>query len=322
MSKKLIIICIMLLSITLSSCSVDKGPLEEITFSYMEGVTSLGSARMVEDNVQIGEKYKINYEMLNATDLLNTRIIKQEAHIAIVPTTLAAQSFNKDLGYVICGTSTWGNLYIVGKEELSSLDELRGKTLHTFGRGLTPDVVLSFIMDHNGIDREKEVEMVYLNGAAEVGPLLIAGKADYGLLPEPILSAVLLKNPDLKVVFDLNSMWSEATGTTKGYPQSSLVIKKELIDKDPKFVEDFLKAYVESQNWGLDNIEALGDLSEKLVLGPPKMAIVNGKDRLGLHDFNMEDSLDEYTVYYEKILEFAPEFIGGKVPGEEIYYKR
>lgn len=252
MNKRPIILLSLALSLILSSCSlgrdtddpnqlVDEKSNTEIAFSFMEGVTALSVAQMINDDPQIGEGYKIKYEILNSPDLLSTRLIKREADIAIVPTTLAAQSYNKDLGYVICGTSTWGNLYIVGREELTSLDDLKGKTLHTFGRGLTPDVILKLILLDRGLDMEEDLDLVYLNSAAEVAPLLLSGKTDLALLPEPVLSSVLLKNPDLKVLFSLNDLWMDSVGVSYGYPQSSLVIKEDLIINHPEFVGDFIK---------------------------------------------------------------------------------
>lgn len=321
MKKRQIIIFLIITCLVLSSCSPVAKDKEALTFSFMEGVTALGGAKMIVDNMQIGDKYHINYEILNSIDLLTTKIIKEEAHIAIIPTTLAAQSFNKDMGYIICGTSTWGNLYIVGKEDLKSIEDLKGKELHTFGRGLTPDLVLSYILNHNNIDPLKDISIIYNSGATEVAPLILGGKADFALLPEPLLSSVLMKDKDLKILFDLNQLWNEALGVEKGYPQSSLVIKEELIKDDPQFVMEFLKAYEESIQWGLDNIEALGDLSEELKLGPPKVAIINGKNRLGIGDFNLDETEDEYQVYFQSIIEFAPEFIGGKVPHESIYFQ-
>lgn len=332
MKKRPIILLFLVLSLILSSCSlgidtddgnqlVDEKSNTEIAFSFMEGVTALSVAKMINDDPQIGEGYKIKYEILNSPDLLSTRLIKREADIAIVPTTLAAQSYNKDLGYVICGTSTWGNLYIVGREELTSLEDLKGKTLHTFGRGLTPDVILKLILLDRGLDMEEDLDLVYLNSAAEVAPLLLSGKTDLALLPEPVLSSVLLKNPDLKVLFSLNDLWMDSVGVSYGYPQSSLVIKEDLIINHPEFVEDFLKLYQESIDWALKNPDDLGELSEVLSLGPAKEGVISGIKRLGIGNFNIEDSVEEYNLYYSKINEFAPEFIGGKVPDERIYYK-
>lgn len=332
MNKRLVILSFLILSLILSSCSnsIDLNkdiPLEdervktEIVFSYMEGVTALTIAKMIHEDIQIGDKYNIKYEMLNSPDLLSTRVIKREADIGIIPTTLAAQSYNKDLGYIICGTSTWGNLYIVGKENLNSLKELKNKTIHTFGRGLTPDVIFKLILLNNSMDMNNDLNMVYLNSAAEVAPLIITNKSDYAILPEPILSNTLFKNPELKVLFSLNELWIDSVGVSRGYPQSSLVIKEELLESDPDFVIDFLSSLEDSINWALSNTETLGDLSESLNLGPPKDAIISGVDRLGINQFSIDDSMDEYTMYYSKILEFAPEFIGGKVPDEGIYYK-
>lgn len=293
-------------------------PTSPVSFAFMEGVTALTGGHMMDSNIDLGRD--IVYNMVNAPDLLLTGVLKEESDIAIVPSNLAAQAWNKDIAYRIAGTSTWGNIYLVGREDLASLDDLKGRELYLFGKGLTPDLVWNLILKENGMDLAVDMKAVYVASAAELGPILIGKKAEFALLPEPMVSAVLLKDPDLKVLFDLNGLWAESMALEKGYPQSSLVIKQALIDEDPEFVARFLESYESSITWAMDNPEALSDLSEKLSLGPPKPAVINGLDRMNIGDFKISGSMMEYKKYFEACMDFAPEFIGGAIPDETIFY--
>lgn len=320
----LILLLIMLLMVGCASPAPagTEGPKEEVNFSYMEGVTALTAGKMMKENTQVDERFKIVYNLLRSTDLLTSSIMSGEADIAIIPSTLAASAYNKNLGYTLVGTSTWGNLYLMGAEDATSFESLLGKEITTFGKGLTPDLVFRLLLQENNMDPEVDLNLHYLASAAEVGPYLLSGKTSLAILPEPAVSGVLGKSQGkAKVLLDLNRLWADAMDVEKGYPQASLVIKNSLIQEHTEMVEAFIAAYMESIQWGLDNPELLGDISEELELGPGKGAVIAGIERMNIGDFPIEDAREEYKTYYKAIMAFSPDFIGGKIPDEGLYYK-
>ena len=130
----------------------------------------------------------------------------------------------------------------------------------------------------------------------------------------------MMKKEDTKIILDLNEEWGKAAGTDKGYPQASLIIKKDLIENNREFVEDFIKAYEESRKWAKENPEILGEYAEELGISVAKETIEKGIIWNNIESFNILDSKEEYKAYYEAILDFAPDFIGGKIPDEDIYF--
>jgi NitT/TauT family transport system substrate-binding protein len=322
--KKIIILLALIVAMgaALTGCSteVSNEPKEPVTFAFMEGVTALTAGKMISEVPDLGRD--VDYDILVSPDLLSAKILREEADVAIIPTNLAVQAHNKGIDYVIMGTSTWGNLYIAGTEEVDNVADLQGKAINTFGRGLTPELVLLMVLEGNGLDPETDLDINYMGSAAEIAPLLVSERASLGVIPEPALSGVLMKNDDVKVLFDLNGLWAEAKGVQIGYPQSCLVVKRELVENDPEFIERFLLEYNNSIQWASENPEDLGDISEEFSLGPEKAAVINGISRMNIGNFPIENSLEEYHVYYQAIMDFAPDFIGGELPDEDIYYKR
>jgi NitT/TauT family transport system substrate-binding protein len=293
-----------------------------VKFSYMEGVTALTAAKMMKEETQVGEEFEIQYELLRSTDLLTSSILKGETDIAMIPSTLAASQYNKGLGYTIVGTSTWGNLYLIGTQDAPFLGALVGSEIATFGKGLTPDLVFRLLLLRDAIEPDTDLTLNYQASAAEVGPFLLSGKATLAILPEPAVSGVIGKSDGkVKVLFDLNALWAEYMNVEKGYPQASLVIKTSLIEENPEFVEGIIAAYMESIQWALDNPDELGDISEELELGLAKEAVILGIERMNIGDFPIEDSRLEYETYYRAVMDFAPDFIGGKLPDEGLYYR-
>lgn len=291
-----------------------------IKFCYQDGTPALTSAKLAKENPIIDDNIVIEYEMQKSPDLLVTKVLKEEADIAIVPSNLAAQAFNKELSYEIVGTAVWGSFYLASTEDINGFEELKGREIYTFGKGLTPDLVLRYVLSQNGIDPEEDVKITYLNAASEVGPAFIGGKTNLAVLAEPLLTTITMKKEDTKIILDLNEEWGKAAGTDKGYPQASLIIKKDLIENNREFVEDFIKAYEESRKWAVENSETLGGYAEELGISVAKETIEKGIIWNNIESFNIIDGKEEYKAYYEAILDFAPDFIGGKIPDEDIYF--
>ena len=329
MERKTIGLIILFLSLTLIvACNNTKGgeTLENeklnINFCYRDGIPGLTVVKLIKDSPIIDKNININYEMLASPDLLVSKVLKEEADIAIVPSNLAAQAYNKGLDYKIVGTSNWGTLYLLSTEDINSIDELKGKEIYAFGKGLTPDLILRYVLSKNGLVPDEDIKINYLNAASDLGPAFLSGKTNLALLSEPLATNIMMKNEDAKIILDLNEELKNITGVDKGYPQASLMIKGNLIENNPKFVEKFIKLYEESIEWAKENPEKLGEYAEEMDMGIKKEPLIKGMERINIGDFSIENSQEEYNNYYNLLLEFAPDSIGGKLPDEKIFYKK
>ncbi|MCF6459969.1 ABC transporter substrate-binding protein [Clostridium sp. Cult3] len=320
--KYLMILYLIIITLFMTSCGTRKA-IEPTTveFCFRDGIPALTVAKMLKEKPVIDKNVNIDYKVQKSPDLLVSKILKEEADIAIVPSNLAAQAFNQGLSYKLVGTAAWGTIYLLSTEDIKGFEELKGKEIYAFGKGLTPDLVLRFILLENGIDPDEDIKINYLNAASEVGPAFLSGKANLALLSEPLVTNVLLKKDDAKIILDLNEEWKKASETQGGYPQASLIVKSDLIENNREFVEEFVRLYEESIKWAKENPEELGDYSVELELGVMKAPIVEGIERINIGSFPIKDHKEEYRTYFQTIMDFAPDFIGGKIPDEEIYFQ-
>ena len=285
-------------------CTKEVKEPETVEFCFRDGIPALTVAKLMKDNPNMAKNITVNYEIQKSPDLLVTKILKEEADIAIVPSNLVVQAFNKGLSYKLVGTSSWGTIYLVSTEDINSFEELKGKEIYAFGKGLTPDLVLRYVLSENGINPDEDVKITYLNSASEVGPAFISGKTKIALLAEPLATSVIMKKEDTNIIFDLNKEWSNITGTDKGYPQASLIIKSDLIENNKEFVEKFIDVYEESIKWTKENPNIAGIYAEELELGVMKQ-IIERIDRINIGSFPIKDSKKEYEIYFEAIMDFA-----------------
>ncbi|WP_026478654.1 ABC transporter substrate-binding protein [Alkaliphilus transvaalensis] len=303
---------------------VESKVLENVSINVAapSGAPTLSMIKMFKENPSFGEHVNISYESVKSPDLMASRIISGEIDIAVVPTNLAATLYNRGVDYKLAASSVWGILYIVGTEEITGWEDLRGKEIHTLGRGLTPDIVLRYLLSSNGIDPDEDVTLTYLGEATELASTFIAGRSTISVIPEPALSNVMLKKEDTVILLDLQEEWSKQNEGNASYPQASLIIKNELIEKHPEFIEMFLEEYENSIDWLSLNGEKAGEYSEALETGLSKGAVVNGLNRSNINYQDSKVARESIEKYLKVLFDYSSETVGGKLPDEGFYFER
>ncbi|WP_238915352.1 PhnD/SsuA/transferrin family substrate-binding protein [Clostridium sp. YIM B02555] len=333
MKKRLSLMLVMILSIlTFAGCgNGNSGQNEtkkvatetkEIKFVTPDGLTAMAVAKLIKEKPEIKSGYNINYTIEQSSDNLVTSVMKSEPDVAIVPSNVAAIVYNKNQGYKIAGTIGFGSFYIGTTNENQTINDLKGKEVYNIGKGLTPDIITKTILKDKGIDADKDVNFSYVNSVNELAPIILAGKTQYAVIPEPALSTVQAKNDKFKVFIDLNEEWKKINNSQYGYPQSTIIVKKELCEKDKDFVKELLKNVKEAEEWANKDKETLGNYCEEIGVSAKKPVVIKAVDRANLKYADIKDSIKEYKTYFEKLNGFDPKTIGGKVPDDEIFMEK
>ena len=301
--KRIITIIISILVIFIIGCSNTKVSYEEkqVRLITPDGLPSIAISKAMEEQKNIGH-LSINYEVQQTSDLLVAELMKGEAELAIIPSNLALQAYKKGLDYKIVGTIGWGSLYLVSEDSITDLSELKGKEVYNTGKGLTPDIIFKEILKNNNIS-EDEIDFSYVGAASELAQLVATGKAKYAVVPEPVLSTVMDKNPNIKVILNLNEEWASFNNVKEGYPQSTLVIKEELFNemKDSGIYEEFIDTFKEAEEFAVNNPEETATICENLGITVNKAVIKESMKNSNLKFTEISDCIDEYNVYFNII---------------------
>ncbi len=287
-----------------------------------DGIPALTMAKIIKENKSIDKNIALDFSIEKTPDTLASKVLSKEADIAIVPSNLAAQAYNKGLDYKLSATSSWGSFFLISEENIGDLNNLKGKEITTIGKSLTPDIILRYILKQQGLEPDKNVNLNYLNGATELAPNFISGKAKIAAVPEPMLSTILQKKPNTNLVISLNEQWKKLTSSKYGYPQSSLIIKGEVASKHKDFVDKFLKEYEESIKWANANPEDLGKYAEELKLSVNKSVLKEALKRANMNFVSNEEAKGDYDKYFKVLMDSDPKTIGGKLPDENLYFKK
>ncbi|MGL5049314.1 MAG: ABC transporter substrate-binding protein [Fusobacteriaceae bacterium] len=267
---KILLSFIIIFSVSYSDSS------EKINFNYPTGITSLTVEKMLQD--ELIEKKEMNYNSEKNSSALINSVLKESADIAIVPSSIVSIISEKKLNYSVLGTVGWGSFYILGYENLNSISELQGKKLAINGKNLTPDTVLKNILKKNKIE---EVEISYYPTPSEVAIMLLGKKIAYAAIPEPLVSNLLKKDKNLKIIFSFNEEWKNLYNDNLGYPQSTLIVKNSFLEKNQDFVDHFLMVYKKSLEFLVKNPETNIYEKENIDIQSIKrfnLKFVSGKD--------------------------------------------
>ena len=284
-----------------------------------DGLPAVALSKFMTDTKKI-DNVTINSSIEKTTEALSTSIMKGEPDVAVVPSNLAAQAYNKKVGYKILGTVGWGSMYLVSTDPaVKQLSDIKSKEVYSLGKGLTPDIAFKSVLKQNNIDADKDVSITYVSAASELPPVVIGGKAKLAVVPEPALTAVKAKKKDLNVICNLNDEWKKILDSDYGFPQSTLIVKESLLKNDKEFINKLADSTKENVKWVNDNKDKVGAMSEKLGVTVKAVIVAKALEDANLDFVNIKDSEKVYTKYFEELNKYQPKIIGGKVPDAKIF---
>ena len=304
------------------SCSKPDEELEMKIYA-LNGTTALGMAQMIS-TVEDGTA-QMNYDISlhTAADAITGTITSGECAIAALPTNVAVRLFNKSEGKVqLLALNTLGVLYLLQNgEEVTSLADLKGKTVYVPGAGANPEYITAALLEGAGLEVGKDVfvDGTTYNSPDAVQAAITGNKISLAVLPEPKVTATVLSNENVKVALDLTEEWEELNGENT-LVQGCLVVNTEFAAAHPneiaKFLEDY-KSSVEFISEGSD--EAIDMIVDAGIL--PKAAMA----KKALPNCNIcyiagEDMKDVMNTFCEKIFDYDKTSIGGALPTDEFYY--
>ncbi|GAB3125683.1 ABC transporter substrate-binding protein [Novispirillum itersonii] len=148
--------------------------------------------------------------------------------IMVLPTQTAASLYQRGLRVRLVSVMTTGLLYMVSADPgLTTLPALRGRTVAVPFRNDIPDLLLHHLLRHHGLTPGQDLTVQVTASPVEAVQMLLTGRADCALLPEPAASAALLKaaqlfGKTLHRMIDLQQAWASATGSDAVLPQAGL----------------------------------------------------------------------------------------------------
>lgn len=296
-----------------------------LNVATLKGPTGIGMVKLMKDAKDGSTANKYNFTLAGAPDEITAKFMKGEFDIAAVPVNLAATLYNKMKGNVqVMAVNTLGVLYILENgNSIHSISDLKGKTIYATGKGATPEYILNYLLEQNGIDPEKDVTIEYKSEHAELATLMASGKAEICMLPEPNVTSVLRENKDVHRALNLTTEWDKATekaGKKSTLAQGCIIVNKEFAQKNKGAVDKFLTEYKASVDYVTASAVDASQLVEEFGIMPKALIAELAIPNCNIIFLEGDTMKSTMQANLNVLFQANAKSIGGAMPGDDFYY--
>lgn len=299
-----------------------EAPVTTFRIAGLKGPTTMGMVKLMND-AEAGETHQ-DYQvtMYGAADEVVPLLVKGDIDLAAIPANLAANLYNQTEGKVqVAAINTLGVLYVVTTgDDVKSVEDLKGKTVYSTGKGTTPEYVLNYILKENGIDPEKDLTVEYKSEATEVAAALQA--ADEGaiaVLPQPYVTAAQSQIERLNVALNLTEEWNKVS-TDSDLVTGVLVASTEFIEQNEAAFEEFLKDYHASIEWVNSNTADAAELVANYGIVAKAPLAQKALPACNITYVDGAEMKTKLSGYLQVLFDQNPKAVGGAMPGDDFYY--
>lgn len=311
MKRILVYIMVLLSAFMLSAGDVD--------VAALRGPTSMGLVKLMEESENGLTDNSYSFTLEGAPDAIVPLLVKGDIDAAAIPGNLASVLYNNTKGQIeVIAINTLGVLYIVENgDSIQSVDDLRGRTIYSAGKGSTPEYALQYILSSNGLEVGKDVFIEWKSEHAECVAALKADKNGCAMLPQPFAATAMMQDGNIRITLDLNDLWEEQVGSV--LITGVTVVRKDFASENPETLQAFMEDYASSVEYAQCDVPGAAALIGKYGIVPEKAAFaalpycrisfITGEE--------MKEALSEYlSILYDA----NPKSVGGALPDDGFYY--
>lgn len=312
-SIKIVVALTLLAAFLFSFAACTQKPkVEPIKVMALKGPTGMGMSYLMENEA---DKYDIS--IVAAPDDIVAAFSSGNATIAAVPINMASALYNKLNGNVVMlAINTLGVLYVIENgDTIQSINDLEGKTIYATGQGATPEYILNYILEANEVNATVEFKAEH----SELATLLASKEVDLGMLPEPNVSAVLMKNKDARIALDLTEEWDKISESQ--LVQGCIIANKTFVEANEERIRDFITDYKTSTDFVNNNVEEAAELIAKFEILPTKEAAQKAIPNSNIVMICANQMKTDARSMFSILFSIDPKSIGGKLPADDFYYQ-
>ena len=284
----------------------------------LKGPTGMGLASLMDKAAKGETANTYDFTLAGDPTAVSASVIKGEVDVACVPVNLASVLYTKTNGEYICAAvNTLGVLHILESgDSVQSIADLAGKTLYATGLGATPEYILNYILEKNGLADKVTVE--YKTEHSELAALLASGDVKLAMLPEPNVTSAMMQNGDLRLALDLTAEWSKVSDTSA--VQGCVIVKKAAIEANPDAFADFLADYADSVAFVNANVEDAAAFCETYGIVPKAAVAMRAYPNCNIVFVTGAEMKASLSAFLGVLYDANPASIGGALPADDFYY--
>lgn len=326
MKSRTILIVVVVFALGLSllaGCDLSdqaRSEVDQIRVACLKGPTGIGLVHLMDQADQGKAQNPYVFSIHGSADEITPKLINGELDLAAVPANLASVLYNNTKGQVkVLAINTLGVNYLVETgTAISSLGDVRGKTIYASGKGSSPEFALRYLLAENGIDPDQDVTLEWKSEATEVVALLAQTPGMIAMLPQPYVAVAQGKVPGLNVAVDLNAVWKDLDNGSLMIT-GVLVGRKDFVEQYESQVKTFLEEYEASTRLANESIPETAVLTEKygIVAAAAAEKAIPQCNITYLAGAEMKTAL---SGYLEVLKAQNAKSVGGQLPDDAFYF--
>ena len=291
-----------------------------VRIGSLKGPTTMGLVKLMQDDKNGESLNDYEFTMAGAADEISGKLATGDLDMALIPANLAAVLYNNTQGKIqMTAINTLGVLYVVeAGDSIQSIEDLKGKTVLSTGKGTTPEYGLNFVLSKNGIDPAKDLTIEFKSEATEAAAALADGSATIAVLPQPFVTTAMMNNDKLRLALSLTDEWAKVE------PESAMitgvaVVNAEFAQQNPEAVQNFLSEYQASTEYVNANPQEASVWIEEADIAPAAVA------EKAIPQYNIvcitgTEMKEKAEGYLNALYEQNPKAVGGQLPDEAFYF--
>lgn len=290
---------------------------EVLRVGSLKGPTTMGLVNLMSE-VESGEKSGYSFEMQSQPDVIMSELVSGKLDIALLPANVAAVAYNKTKhGVSAIDINTLGVLYCVtGDENIKSVKDLAGKTVLSTGQGASPEYVLNYLLEKNGVT---DCDVQFKSEATEIAALLKQDPAQIAILPQPFVTVATAQNDQLKVAFSLTDEWKSVSPDSK-LLTGVTVVRNEVLENRAAEVDQFIADHQASTEKAATDVDATAELVAKYGIIAKAPVAKKALPNCNIVAIAGDEMKTDLAGYLQVLFDANPKSVGGTMPDDDFYY--
>lgn len=283
----------------------------------LKGPTTMGLVNLMSE-VESSAKSGYSFEMQSQPDVIMSELVSGKLDIALLPANVAAVAYNKtNHGVSAIDINTLGVLYCVsGDENIKSVKDLAGKTVLSTGQGASPEYVLNYLLEKNGVT---DCDVQFKSEATEIAALLKQDPSQIAILPQPFVTVATAQNDQLKVAFSLTDEWKSVSPDSK-LLTGVTVVRNEVLENRAAEVDQFIADHQASTEKAGTDVDATAELVAKYGIIAKAPVAKKALPNCNIVAIAGDEMKTDLAGYLQVLFDANPKSVGGTMPDDDFYY--
>ncbi|MCT4686212.1 ABC transporter substrate-binding protein [Vallitalea sp.] len=275
--------------------------------------------RIIDTN-GLGENVKIELNLYHSMEEMVTLATDKDNAFMALPAHTASVLYNKDIDIKLLNVGIWGCMYLTTIDaECKGWEDLKGGKLYIPGKNSPPDMITKYFLKKNNLEPGKDLEIVYSNHT-EIAQLLELGNIKHAIDAEPFTTLHKETIDGFKVISDYSEEWKKTEGEEYKLPAFGIVVNGEFAATNKEIVDNFNKSYEQAVKWTNENPEQAELLAINQLKTKPDL-IEKAIPNMSFIYESAETAKKSLEKYFNILVDYKAETVGGKIPDETFYYK-